>query len=206
MPESPVAESCEMKRYYWPLAALVLIALAWAGILGFLRMGGGNFHGDEYRRPAFDFSLTDHRGREFSLSDQRGKVVLLNFGFTNCPDVCPATLGMLGEVLDIAGDERVAALFVTVDPERDTVARLGAYIPFFHDGIIGLTGPRREIKRVNDACGTFYSKEQGTSESDYGVVHSPAVYLIGPGGEMMLRYPKEKLDPEKIAGDVKRLL
>ena len=195
-----------MKRYYWPLAALVLIAVVWVAVLGFLGTDKGSFHGDEYRRPAFDFSLTDHRNREFSLSDHSGKVVLLNFGFTNCPDVCPTTLGMLGEVLDLVGDERAVALFITVDPERDTVARLGAYVPFFHDGIIGLTGPEQTIKRVNDACGTFYSKEQGTSESDYGVVHSPAVYLIGPGGEMMLRYPKEKLDPEKIAGDVRRLL
>ena len=195
-----------MKRYYLPLAVLVLIALVWFGVLGFLRTDKGSFHGDEFRRPAFDFSLTDHRDRGFSLSEQKGKVVLLNFGFTNCPDVCPTTLGMLGEVIDIVGDERVMAIFITVDPERDTVARLGAYIPFFHGGIIGLTGPQQEIKRVNDACGTFYSKEQGASESEYGVVHSPAVYLIGPGGEMMLRYPKEKLDPEKIAGDVKRLL
>ncbi len=195
-----------MKRYCLPLAALILIALAWLGILGFLRTDKGSFHGDEFRRPAFDFSLTDHRDRGFSLSDHKNKVVLLNFGFTNCPDICPATLGMLGEVIDIVGDERVMAIFITVDPERDTVARLGTYIPFFHDGIIGLTGPQREIKRVNDACGTFYSKERGDSGSEYGVIHSPAVYLIGPGGEMMLRYPKEKLDPKKIAGDVKRLL
>lgn len=195
-----------MKRYYWPLAVLVLIAVVWFGVLGFLRTDRGGFHGDEFRRPSFDFSLTDHRDRGFSLSEQKGKVVLLNFGFTNCPDVCPTTLGMLGEVLDMVGDERATALFITVDPERDTVARLGAYVPFFHGGIIGLTGSEQEIKRVNEACGTFYLKEEGASETDYGVVHSPAVYLIGPGGEMMLRYPKEKLDPEKIAGDVKRLL
>ena len=68
---------------------------------------------------------------------------------------------MLGEVLDLVEDERAMVLFITVDPERDTAAKLGAYIPFFHDGIIGLTGPQQEIKRVNDACGTFYSKEAG---------------------------------------------
>lgn len=195
-----------MKRHYWLLTALALVALVWVAILGFLRADKGSFYGDEYRRPAFDFSLTDHQNREFSLSDHPGKVILLNFGFTNCPDICPTTLGMLGEVLDLVGDERAMALFITVDPERDTVARLGAYIPFFHGRIVGLTGPEQAIKQVNDACGTFYSKEQEVSESDYLVIHSPAVYLIGPGGEMMLRYPKEKLDPRKIAGDVKRLL
>lgn len=195
-----------MKKYYLPLAALALIALVWFGILGFLRMDNGTFHGDEFRRPAFDFSLTDHRNQKFSLSDHAGKVILLNFGFTNCPDVCPTTLGMLGEVLDIVGDERAMALFITVDPERDTVSKLGAYIPFFHDSIIGLTGSQQAIKQVNDACGTLYSKEQEASEDDYLVIHSPAVYLIGPGGEIVLRYPKEKLDPGKIADDVKRLL
>jgi len=195
-----------MKRYYLPLAALVLIALVWFGILGFLSTDKTKFHGDEYRRPAFDFSLTDHRSQKFSLSDHAGKVILLNFGFTNCPDVCPTTLGMLGEVLDIVGDERAMALFITVDPDRDTVSKLGAYIPFFHDRIVGLTGSQQAIKQVNDACGTFYSKEQEASEEDYLVIHSPAVYLIGTGGEIVLRYPKEKLDPKKIAGDVKRLL
>ena len=195
-----------MKKYRWLLTALALIALLWVAILGFLGTDRGSFHGDEYRRPAFDFSLTDHRNREFSLSDHSGKIILLNFGFTNCPDICPTTLGILGEVLDFVGDERAVALFITVDPERDTVARLGTYVPFFHDRIVGLTGPEQTIKQVNDACGTFYSKEQETSGGDYGVVHSPAVYLIGPGGEMMLRYPKEKLDPKKIAGDVNRLL
>ena len=195
-----------MKRHYWLLTVLALIALGWIAIFEFLRADGERFHGDEFRRPAFDFSLTDHQNRKFSLSDHSGKVILLNFGFTNCPDICPTTLGMLGEVLDLVGDERVVALFITVDPKRDTVARLGAYIPFFHDRIVGLTGPEQAIKRVNDACGTFYSKEQGASEGDYLVIHSPAVYLIGAGGEMMLRYPKEKLHPKKIADDVKRLL
>lgn len=195
-----------MKRHYWLLTALALIAVVWVGILGFLRTDKGSFYGDEYRRPAFDFSLTDHRNRKFSLSDHPRKVVLLNFGFTNCPDICPTTLGMLGDVLDLVGDEGAMALFITVDPERDTVAKLGDYVPFFHDRIVGLTGPEQTIKQVNEACGTFYSKEQDATGADYGVVHSPALYLIGPGGEMMLRYPKEKLDPEKIAGDVKRLL
>ncbi|MCY4262549.1 MAG: SCO family protein [Candidatus Dadabacteria bacterium] len=195
-----------MKKYYWPLAALIFIALAWLGILVFLSTDVGNFHGDEYRRPAFDFSLTDHRGDTFSLSSYTDKIILLNFGFTNCPDICPTTLGMLGKVLDIVEDERIMALFITVDPDRDTVSRLGAYVPFFHDRIVGLTGPQQEIKRINDACGTFYSKEPGDSEQNYSMVHSPAVYLIGPGGEMRFRYPAEKLEPQKIADDVKRLL
>jgi len=195
-----------MRRYFLPSVALLSLAVVWLVVWGFLRTDKERFYGDEFRRPAFDFSLTDHANREFALSDHKGKVILLNFGFTNCPDICPITLGMLGEVLDIVKDDRVLALFITVDPERDTVAKLGEYIPFFHDRIVGLTGSQREIKRVNDACGTFYSKEKEVSEDDYVVSHSPAVYLIGPGGEMTLRYPKDKLDPKRIAEDVKSLL
>ena len=195
-----------MKRYYGLLTALVLIALVWLAVLGVLRTGEAELHGDEFRRPAFDFSLTDHKNRKFTLSDHSGKVILLNFGFTNCPDICPTTLGILGAVLDLVGDERVEALFITVDPKRDTTEKLGAYIPFFHDRIVGLTGPEEAIKRVSDACGGFYSKEQEVSEDDYLVSHSPAVYLIGPGGEIVLRYPTDKLDPKKMADDIKRLL
>ena len=195
-----------MKRYYGLLTALVLIALVWLAVLGVLRTGEAELHGDEFRRPAFDFSLTDHKNRKFTLSDHPGKVILLNFGFTNCPDICPTTLGLLGEVLDIVEDDRVLALFITVDPKRDTTEKLGAYIPFFHDRIVGLTGSEEAIKQVSDACGTFYSKEQEVSEDDYLVSHSPAVYLIGPGGEIVLRYPTDKLDPKKMADDIKRLL
>lgn len=195
-----------MRRYYLPLAALVVIALVWVAVLGFLRPGKAEFYGDHYRRPAFDFSLTDHENRPFSLSDHAGKAILLNFGFTNCPDICPTTLGTLGEVLDLVGDKRAMALFITVDPERDTVSKLGDYIPFFHDRIVGLTGSQQQIKRINDACGTLYSKEQEASEDDYLVIHSPAVYLIAPDGGILLRYPKEKLHPRKIADDVRRLL
>ena len=195
-----------MKRYYGLLTALVLIALVWLAVLGVLRTGEAELHGDEFRRPAFDFSLTDHKNRKFTLSDHSGKVILLNFGFTNCPDICPTTLGILGAVLDLVGDERVEALWITVDPKRDTTEKLGAYIPFFHDRIVGLTGSEEAIKQVSDACGGFYSKEQEVSEDDYLVSHSPAVYLIGPGGEIVLRYPTDKLDPKKMADDIKRLL
>ena len=86
------------------MAALVLIALVWVALLGFLRADKAGFHGDEYSRPAFDFSLTDHPKPKVSLfPDHAGKVILLNFGFTNCPDICPTTLGMLGRVLDLVG-------------------------------------------------------------------------------------------------------
>ena len=199
-----------MKRYYGAFnLPWCVIALVWLAVLrswGFFARAERNFTGMSFAAPPLIFRLRTTETSKFTLSDHSGKVILLNFGFTNCPDICPTTLGILGAVLDLVGDERVEALFITVDPKRDTTEKLGAYIPFFHDRIVGLTGSEEAIKRVSDACGGFYSKEQEVSEDDYLVSHSPAVYLIGPGGEIVLRYPTDKLDPKKMADDIKRLL
>ena len=186
--------------------AVAAVALAAVAVL--LGQGRRDFHGDEFRRPAPDFSLTDHRGNEFRLSGHPGKVVLLNFGFTNCPDVCPATLGVLGGVLNLLGEKSggVRVLFITVDPERDTAERLGGFVPFFHEEIVGLTGSGEEIGEMTRAYGVFHSKEGEKSETDYLVRHSTSVYLIDRRGKMILRYSREKLDPAKMADDVRRLL
>ncbi len=195
-----------MKRTTAFLIVAVLVAAAWAAVGKLLLRE--DFHGDEFRRPAPDFSLTGHDGREFRLSDHRGEVILLNFGFTNCPDVCPSTLGVLGGVLDRLGDRsgRARVVFVTVDPQRDTVERLGEFMPFFHEEIIGLTGTEERIREMTGAYGVFYSREREEAEDGYLMRHSSSVYLIDRRGKMILKYPMEKLDPGKMADDVRRLL
>ncbi len=199
-----------MERKYKFIFLFVVIAFVWIGVIAVLQFGGDkNYHGDEFHRPAFDFSLTDHQNREFILSEHRGKVVLLSFGFANCPDICPGTLRALGDVLDLIEDkvsDNVKALFITVDPERDTVSKLGIYVPFFHEGIIGLTGSEKTITEISKACGVFYLKDTPDEDGNYQVTHSPSIYLINARGEIILRYPREKLDPDKIAQDIKRLL
>lgn len=199
-------QTVEMKRAAAFLIPVVLIAAAWAAVGKFLLRE--EFHGDEFRRPAPDFSLTDHGGREFRLSDHRGEVVLLNFGFTNCPDVCPSTLGALGSMLDLLGERsgRARVVFITVDPRRDTVERLGGFMPFFHGEMVGLTGPEERIRETAGAYGVFYSREAEKSETDYLMRHSSSVFLIDRRGKMILKYPREKLDPAKMADDVRRLL
>ena len=99
-------------------------------------------------------------------------------------------LGNSGRGARSRGRREVEALFITVDPSRDTAEKLGAYIPFFHDRIVGLTGSEEAIKRVSDACGGFYSKEQEVSEDDYLVSHSPAVYLIARAGRSCFATPR----------------
>ncbi len=198
------------KKKYRFTVPVAVIAFVWIGVVGIIHLSGSkDYHGDEFHRPAFDFSLTDHRNREFVLSEHRDKVVLLSFGFTNCPDICPGTLRALGDVLDLIEGEsadNVEALFITVDPERDTVSKLGSYVPFFHESVTGLTGPEETITEISRACGVFYLKDAPDEAGNYQVTHSPSIYLLNARGEVALRYSREKFNPDKIAQDIKRFL
>ncbi len=114
--------------------------------------------------PASDFTLTDQHGEEVSLRDFRGRTVVLFFGFTHCPDVCPATLLNLSRALDglpPEDRERVQGVLVTVDPERDTPERLSQYLEPFHPSLVGLTGSPEEILEVTEAYGIFAQQVEG---------------------------------------------
>jgi protein SCO1/2 len=143
-------------------------------------------------RPAADFTLTRADGREFRLRDQRGSVVAMSFGYTFCPDVCPTTLAELAQVRDRLGEAgtRLRIVFVTVDPERDTPARLREYARGFRDAFIPLTGPPDRLAQVRKAYGAVAEKRvvPGTSAT-YLVDHSAAVYLIDPRGRLRLALP-----------------
>ena len=166
-------------------------------------------NGELIDRKAPDFSLTDHRGLNFDFSKLKGeKIFLLNFGYTSCPDVCPTTLAILRNVLvelDEKSDE-VEVLFVSVDPKRDTVEKLSEYIPYFHENITGLTGTEDEIENVTSTYRIFYFKEEEKSETEYLMSHSPSVYLIDKKGNLLLKYPQNKIEPELIADDIRKLI
>jgi protein SCO1/2 len=138
------------------------------------------------------FELTDHTGATRSDRDFRGKLMLVYFGFTYCPDVCPADLMAIGQTLELLGAEadRVQPLFITVDPERDTAAHLAEYVPMFHPRLIGLTGTIEAIRKVADAYKVFFAKVAlGKQADDYTVDHTSFIYLMDGDGKYLGFFP-----------------
>jgi protein SCO1 len=142
--------------------------------------------------PAADFTLTAQDGKEFWLSRERGKVVALWFGYTFCPDVCPTTLAELIQARARLGKDgtRLRIVLVTVDPERDTPARLREYASGFDGGFTALTGPADELARVRKAYGVVAEKRvvAGTSAA-YLIDHSAFVYVVDPAGQLRVMFP-----------------
>ena len=166
---------------------------------------------DSDTHPAYNFSLTDQNGKPLHLQDLRGKAVLLSFGFTRCPNICPTTLGNLAAAyrkLSPEAQERTKIVFVSVD-ERDSPASLKEYVPFFNDQFIGLTGPPADIATTARAYGAFFRKAAavGNDKEDYMIDHSTYTHLIDPDGNLRLLYRFEQLpETDKIAGDIERIL
>lgn len=144
--------------------------------------------------PAPDFELYDRNGELFRLSDQRGKISLLFFGYSHCPDVCPATLAVYRELAKSLEQKNraddVRLVFITVDPERDTPERLQEYLPRYGEHVIGLTGTQEELEPVWDAYGVVTEKiEMPGSSLGYAVAHPSQIYLIDQNGLFRMIYP-----------------
>ena len=140
--------------------------------------------------PAADFSLNDAEGQPFRLSEQRGKITLIFFGYTTCPDVCPATLSEMKQVRQRLGADadRVSFVFVTVDPERDTPERMGQYVTTFDPAIRGLTGSEAELEPVWKTFGVYRAKQEVNSAVGYLVDHTSRVYLVDQQGNLAVTY------------------
>ena len=137
------------------------------------------------------FSLIDHTGKRVTDADFRGKYMLVYFGFTFCPDVCPAGLQLMGAALDAVGAKasRVTPLFITVDPERDTPEQLARYVPSFHPRLIGLTGSLPEIQAVAKAYRVYYQKvKDERSSAPYTMDHTSIIYLMDPQGGFVTHF------------------
>jgi cytochrome oxidase Cu insertion factor (SCO1/SenC/PrrC family) len=134
------------------------------------------------------FELTDYRGVRRTLQDFRGRLVLLYFGYTFCPDVCPTDLVTLKTVLARHGKE-VDVVFVTLDPERDTPAQLAAYLPYFDDRIVGLTGTPEEVRTVAERYKAYYAKVFPKGSGTYLIDHSAGIYLLDREGRFRGNFP-----------------
>ena len=137
-----------------------------------------------------DFSLTDHHGKTFSLQDQRGKVVLVFFGYTLCPDVCPIEVQHMATALKSLGHDstRVRGLFVTLDPDHDTPEVLAQYVNYFDNKLLGLTGSRQQIEEVAKMFRVVYQKNS-RSTSQYTMDHTANLFVIDQGGKLSTIVP-----------------
>ena len=194
----------------WLLVALMLGAAAAIGYMSWYEythhiLSGATVEPTE-RAP--DFTLTDQTGEPFALSELQGQWILLNYGYTSCPDVCPATLAVLGRVQKLLEEdaEQVQMIFVTVDPERDTAAKMGEYVDRFGQGTIALTGTPEEVAAAAAPYGVRYARvDMPDSAIGYAMNHTAFVYVINPEFEWFLVYPFG-IGPEEIVADLQFLI
>ena len=197
------------KKILWVgLGAMFLVALA--TVVVFFTSQNNRLRGSviEPAMPAAEISLTDQNGQPFRLADHRGKVVLLFFGYTYCPDVCPATLAELRAARTLLKPEdaaRVQVVFITVDPARDTAASIQEYVSRFDPTFLGLSGTEAELSAVWQAYGVFREIEQSDSVAGYLVAHTSRVYVVDVNGNLSLSFAFGT-PPADVANDLRILL
>ncbi len=153
------------------------------------------------------FSLTDHTGRAVTEADFAGRVLLVYFGFTFCPDVCPTELGIMAQAMEDLGPQaaRVTPILITIDPERDTPQALAPYVENFHPAMRGLTGTPQQIADVARRYRVYYQRVQRPNMTEYLMDHSSFIYLVGPDGRVRNLFRPET-PPEAIAAAVRGVL
>ncbi len=154
------------------------------------------------------FRLIDHTGKRVTDADFKGRYMLLYFGYTSCPDVCPAELQTMGRAMDrlAAKGDKIIPVFSTVDPERDTAAVLKGYVAAFHPSMVGLTGSAAEIKAAAKAYKVYYRKQPGAKPGDTEILmdHTSFIYLVGPDGKVVALI-RGGTRPEVLAKELARL-
>jgi len=194
----------------WFLGTGVVVGLTLTLVIGWYLLDQNyRYHGAIIEPPAqaADFTLTDQNGDLFRLSDQQGKIVLIFFGYTHCPDVCPITLSEFKKIKTMLGDnaDRVRFVYITVDPERDTAERINIFLQNFDPTFIGLTGDRGTLEPVWKAYGVYQQKQDTGSAAGYLVDHSTRTYLIDAQGHWRINYPYG-MEPVKIVQDLQHLM
>ncbi len=190
-----------------------MLSAAAAGLLALLagcdRTSQAAFKGIDLTGAAYarELKLPDQDGRERTLGDFKGKVLVVFFGFTQCPDVCPTTLAELAQVKKALGPdgERVQGIFVTVDPERDTPELLKAYLQSFDPSFVALRGSEEQTKAVAKEFKVFYSKVPGKTEGSYTIDHTAASFIFDTQGRVRV-FSRYGSGAQALVDDIKLLL
>ncbi|MEJ2511244.1 MAG: SCO family protein [Anaerolineales bacterium] len=187
---------------------ILVVAIGLGIFLGFLQEYAFNGVVYENPKPAPQIILNGSDDAQFNLKSLSDKIVLIFFGYTSCPDVCPSTLSDMKRVTKLLGDDAdsVQVIFITVDPDRDTVEKLNSYLSLFDPKFLGLTGSVNDLEKVWDEYGVY--REVDTSSktaAGYLVNHSSRLYLIDQKGRLFLTYGYGT-SPESIAEDIEYLI
>ncbi len=198
-----------MKNRQWILFLGIVLGLGLVTLLGIPRLIPHNFHGTVLQSlsKAHDFTLISHTGQRVRLSDYRGKLVLLYFGYTFCPDVCPATLYEITRAMELLGEDadEIQFIMISVDPERDTPSKLAEYVTHFNPTFLGVTGTPEQIAEVATFYGIFYEVNPGSVATGYLVDHTATITVIDQDGYVKLIFPFGT-PAEAIAEDLDYLL
>ncbi len=151
------------------------------------------------------FRLVDQNGTVRGDADFRGRFMLVYFGYSQCPDVCPTTLGVMADAFDKLGGKksRVVPLFVTIDPERDKPGVLKDYLKSFGPEFVGLTGSASDIKKITNEYRVYFARHS-LPGGGYSLDHSSVIYLMGPDGKFVTYYDDESIGPDALAADLKQ--
>lgn len=190
------------------------MARHWLVVLALLLAACGRgevpaFHAEDITGSALgeDFRLQDGTGAARRLSEFRGQAVVVFFGYTRCPDVCPTTLARLAEVRKLLGPQgiRLQVIFISLDPERDTAAQTAAFAAFFSPSFLGLSGEPAAVAATARAFKVFYAKRDVGSAMGYAIDHFAGAFAYDPAGRLRLLIPQDE-PPAQIAEDLRRLL
>jgi protein SCO1/2 len=191
----------------WPLLAALTGALALAVVaLVVLERLSGTV-GTGLPSIGGPFQLTDQDGKTVTDKSFRGKWLLIYFGYTHCPDACPTALNDMAEAIDKMGANRdkLKAVFISVDPERDTPPVLKDYVAAFGDTVVGLTGTPAEVQQAAKAYRVYYAKHPGSTPGEYDMDHSSVIYVMDPEGRFVANFTHES-QPAQIAERLKALM
>ncbi|GAB2887461.1 SCO family protein [Paralcaligenes sp. KSB-10] len=192
------------RRTFIALSAAGALSLALAGCKSEPKFQGTDISGTHLGR---DMAMVDSSGQVRTLADYKGKVVVVFFGFTHCPDVCPTAMAELAQTMQLLKDDakKVQVVMISVDPERDTGALMGAYVKAFYPTFVGLTGSDEQLHKTAQSFKAYYAKAPGKTPGEYDMNHSSSFYILDQKGEARVLL-NGNAPAKVIAGDIRQLL